>query len=54
MKRNYKNMVITESGKPKVILSEQAEIAGGVSISDGINLAKQFARKIIESKRVVK
>ena len=40
--------VIIQEGKPKVVLSESANAAGGVSIQSGIKLAQQLAHKIIE------
>lgn len=45
-----KNKVIIEGNTPKIVLNEQSQIQGGVSIKEGILLAKQLARKIIETK----
>lgn len=44
-----KNKVIVECKTPKIILNEQSQAQGGVSIEEGVLLAKQLARKIIEA-----
>ena len=44
------NKIVIENGIPKVVLSEETNKVGGVSIQEGIILAKQLAHKIIESK----
>lgn len=46
-----KNKVIVEGKTPKIMLNEQSQAQGGVSIQEGILLAKQLARKIIETKK---
>ena len=43
-----KNKIIVQGNKPKILLCEQSKNVGGVSIEEGILLAKQYVRKIIE------
>lgn len=45
------NRIVIENGRPKVVLSEEANMVGGVSIQEGISLAKQLAHLIIESQK---
>lgn len=45
---NPKNKIVIQGDKPKILLCEQAQSVGVVSIEEGILLAKQYARKIIE------
>ncbi|MGM9858922.1 MAG: hypothetical protein ACI311_06730 [Bacilli bacterium] len=45
-----KNKVIIKNGKPKIVLSESANLIGGVSIEEAKVLAFQVAKKIMESK----
>lgn len=47
------NTIVVEGNKPKILLSEQAQKVGGVSIEEGISLAKQYARILIELKNQV-
>lgn len=50
-RKEMKNKVIVEGKTPKIMLNEQSQAQGGVSIQEGILLAKQLARKIIETKK---
>ena len=42
------NKIIIQDNKPRILLCEQSKNDGGVSIKEGILLAKKYARKIIE------